>query len=93
MSKLQVEMFSWCVSNSKTICNSSEKTVQLFHDMATKGVNQLLGDPNSEASQWLKGLLLSIDNIWSKLCTSRGFSVGANDLSLMKVNFKVNFKK
>ena len=64
--------------------------MQLFHDMATKGVNQLLGDPNSEASQWLKGLLLSIDNI---LCTSRGFSVGANDLSLMKVNFKVNFKK
>ena len=29
------------------------KNVQLLHDMATKGVDQLLGDPNCEASQWL----------------------------------------
>ena len=29
------------------------KTVQLFHDVLTKVVNQLLGDPNCEVSQWL----------------------------------------
>ena len=45
-------MFSWCVSNSNRACNSMGKTVQLFHDMFTKGVNQLLGDPNCDASQW-----------------------------------------
>ena len=31
------------------------KTVQLFHDMLRKGVSQLLGDPNCEASQWPMG--------------------------------------
>ena len=48
-------MFSWCVRNSKSICNSVIKTVQLFHDMLIKVVNQLLGDPNCKASQWLRG--------------------------------------
>ena len=37
--------------------------MQLFHDVVTKGVNQLLGDPNSKVGQWLKVLLLSIDYI------------------------------
>ena len=29
------------------------KNVQLFHETLRKGVNQLLGDPNCEASRWL----------------------------------------
>ena len=32
----------------------NEKDLQLCHDMLTKGMNQLLGDPNCEVSQWLR---------------------------------------
>ena len=30
------------------------KELQLFHETLRKGVNQLLGDPNCEATQWLR---------------------------------------
>ena len=39
----------------------------------------------------VKGQLLLKDYTWSKLCTRRGFYVGANDLSLTRVNFKLIF--
>ena len=29
------------------------KNVQLFHDMATKGVDHLLGHANCEVSEWI----------------------------------------
>ena len=29
--------------------------MQLFHETLRKGVNQLLGDPNYQISQWLMG--------------------------------------
>ena len=29
-----------------------EEIVQLFHETLTKGVNQLLGDPNCDTNQW-----------------------------------------
>ena len=70
-------MFCWGVSNSNTVSISLEKTVQLFHGMVTKGVNQLLGDPNCEASQCLR-------DCYSRQTTS---GVGANDLYLTRVNF------
>ena len=28
--------------------------MQLYHETLIKGVNQLLGDPNCEATQWLR---------------------------------------
>ena len=42
---------SWCISNSKSAYNYTGKNVQLFHET---DVNQLLGDPNYEANQWLR---------------------------------------
>ena len=49
LSQSWLEMFSY-VSKSKSACDSMRKTVQLFHDMLTKGMNQLQDDPNCEAS-------------------------------------------
>ena len=37
--------------NSKSACNYTGKNVQLFHETLRKGVNQLLGDTNCEATQ------------------------------------------
>ena len=34
--------------------NYTGENVQLYHETVIRGVNQLLGDPNCEATQWLR---------------------------------------
>ena len=68
------------------------KNLQLFHDMVTKGVNQLLGDPNYEWSQWLM-CCYCWQTTGNANCAQGENSKWEQLIYLWQVNFKVIFKK
>ena len=81
LSSLWLEMFSWCVNNSNAAYNSMTKTVQLFHDMLRKGMNQQVCIPVGcvPAAHWLSASqgCLVLGGVWSGGCVwSWGCLVG-----------------